>query len=60
MCPASRQTRRARARFKPRPIGETRLELVERVLDAYGLVLVLILATFVVGWGCRPRAGPAG
>jgi hypothetical protein len=50
-------------RFRPRPIGETRLELIERVLDAYGLVLVLILATFVVtvtlppeGWGGRVAA----
>jgi Ion channel len=50
-------------RFRPRPIGETRLELVERVLDAYGLVLVLILVTFVVtvtlppeGWGGRVAA----
>jgi ion channel len=44
-----------RRRFKPRPIGETRLELVERVLDAYGLVLVLILATFVVGVTLPPE-----
>jgi hypothetical protein len=50
-------------RFKPRPIGETRLELIERILDAYGLVLVLILITFVVGvtlppegWGGRVAA----
>jgi hypothetical protein len=50
-------------RFRPRPIGETRLELIERVLDAYGLVLVLILVTFVVtltlppeGWGGRVAA----
>ena len=50
-------------RFKPRPIGETRLELIERILDAYGLVLALILATFVVtltlppeGWGGRVAA----
>jgi hypothetical protein len=47
-------------RFRPRPVGETRLELVERIADAYGLVLVLILVTFVVtvalppeGWGGR-------
>jgi hypothetical protein len=50
-------------RFRPQPIGETRVELIERVLDAYGLVLVLILATFVVtvtlppeGWGGRVAA----
>ena len=50
-------------RFRPRPIGETRLEFIERVLDAYGLVLVLILVTFVVsvtlppeGWGGRVAA----
>jgi hypothetical protein len=50
-------------RFRPRPIGETRLELIERVLDAYGLVLVLIFVTFVVtltlppeGWGGRVAA----
>lgn len=50
-------------RFRPRPLGETRLELLQRVLDAYGLVLVLILVTFVVtltlppeGWGGRVAA----
>jgi hypothetical protein len=50
-------------RFRPRPTGETRLELVERIADAYGLVLVLILVTFVVtmtlppeGWGGRVAA----
>jgi len=50
-------------RFRRRPIGETRLELIGRVLDAYGLVLVLILVTFVVtltlppeGWGGRVAA----
>ena len=50
-------------RFRPPPIGETRLELIGRVLDAYGLVLVLILVTFVVtvtlppaGWGGRVAA----
>jgi Ion channel len=50
-------------RFRPQPIGETRVELIERVLDAYGLVLVLILVTFVVtltlppeGWGGRVAA----
>ena len=50
-------------RFRPRPIGETRLELIERIADAYGLVLVLILVTFVVtltlppeGWGGRVAA----
>jgi Ion channel len=31
-----------------RPSNETRLQLVGRIGDAYGLVLVLILATFVV------------
>jgi hypothetical protein len=47
-------------RFRPRRVGETRLELVERIADAYGLVLVLILVTFVVtvtlppeGWAGR-------
>jgi len=42
------------------PSNETRLQFVERIGDAYGLVLVLILTTFVVtmtlpeqGWGGR-------
>ena len=42
---------------------ETRLELAERIADAYGLVLVLIASTFVVmmtlppeGWGGRVAA----
>ena len=46
-----------------RPRSETPLELVERISDAYGLVLVLILTTFVVtmtlppqGWGGRVAA----
>jgi hypothetical protein len=47
-------------RFAPRPVGETPLQLVGRIADAYGLVLLLILTTFVVtmtlppqGWGGR-------
>jgi voltage-gated potassium channel Kch len=50
-------------RFARRPRRETPLELVERISDAYGLVLVLILTTFVVtmtlppeGWGGRVAA----
>jgi len=50
-------------RFARRPVGETRLELVARIADAYGLVLVLTLTTFVVtvtlppeGWGGRVAA----
>jgi hypothetical protein len=50
-------------RFVRGPVGETRLELVARIADAYGLVLVLILTTFVVtltlpptGWGGRVAA----
>src|SRR3954454_20041442 len=46
---------------------ETRLEYLERIGDAYGLVLVLILTTFVVtmtlppeGWGGRVAAIVAG
>ena len=42
---------------------ETRLELAERIADAYGLVLLLIAVTFVVmmtlppeGWGGRVAA----
>ena len=54
----------ARARrFAHGPSDETRLQFVERVGDAYGLVLVLILTTFVVamtlppeGWGGRLAA----
>jgi hypothetical protein len=47
-------------RFARGPSNETRLQFVERIGDAYGLVLVLILTTFVVamtlppqGWGGR-------
>jgi hypothetical protein len=50
-------------RFVRGPAGETPLELVARIADAYGLVLVLILTTFVVtltlpptGWGGRVAA----
>ena len=46
-----------------RPRSETPLELVERISDAYGLVLVLILVTFFgdddaapEGWGGRVAA----
>ena len=47
-------------RFARRPSDETLLQFFERIGDAYGLVLVLILTTFVVtmtlpeqGWGGR-------
>jgi hypothetical protein len=47
-------------RFGRRPPGETWIERVERIGDAYGFVLFLILTTFVVsmtlpptGWGGR-------
>jgi hypothetical protein len=50
-------------RFARGPIGETRLQFVERIADAYGLVLLLILATFVLtvtlpaeGWPGRVAA----
>lgn len=50
-------------RFPRGPSGETLLERAERVADAYGLVLFLILTTFVVtvtlpphGWGGRVAA----
>jgi hypothetical protein len=50
-------------RFVRGPAGETPLELVARIADAYGLVLVLVLTTFVVtltlppqGWGGRVAA----
>ena len=54
----------ARARrFARGPSDETLLQFVERIGDAYGLVLVLILTTFVVamtlppeGWGGRLAA----
>ncbi len=35
-------------RFAHGPSPETRLQLIERIADAYGLVLLLILTTFVV------------
>lgn len=39
---------RVRRRLGRRPPGETTLERLERIGEAYGLVLVLILVTFVV------------
>ena len=39
--------------------GETRLQLVERIGEAYGLVLVLVLVTFTVTMTLPPRAGAA-
>ena len=61
--PGEPRDRSRRLRFRPRPVGETRLELVARIGDAYGLVLVLILVTFAVtvtlppqGWGGRVAA----
>ncbi len=42
-------------RFVHRPSNETRLQLVGRIGDAYGLVLVLILATFVVTMTLPPE-----
>ena len=35
-------------RFPHRPSAETRLQLIQRIGDAYGIVLLLILTTFVV------------
>jgi Ion channel len=50
-------------RFGRRPPGETWIQRAERIADAYGLVLVLILTTFVVtvtlpphGWAGRVAA----
>ena len=54
---------RGRRLRRLRPHRETPLELAERIGDAYGLVLLLILTTFVVmmtlppeGWGGRVAA----
>jgi hypothetical protein len=41
--------------FARGPSGETPLELVERIGDAYGLVLILILTTFVVTMTLPPQ-----
>jgi voltage-gated potassium channel Kch len=41
--------------FAHGPSGETPLELVERIGDAYGLVLFLILTTFVVAMTLPPE-----
>jgi Ion channel len=50
----SSRSGRAR-RFAHRPSPETRLQLIERVGDAYGLVLLLILTTFVVTMTLPPE-----
>lgn len=42
-------------RFVRGPSHETRLQLVQRIGDAYGLVLVLILTTFVVTMTLPPQ-----
>src|SRR3954468_14789443 len=42
-------------RFARRPKRESRLQLIERIADAYGLVLVLILTTFVVTMTLPPE-----
>ena len=51
-------------RFARGPSDETVLQFVERIGDAYGLVLVLILTTFVVTMTLAPaglgRAGRGG
>jgi ion channel len=53
-------SRSARARrLARRPSAGTRLELIERIGDAYGLVLLLILTTFVVTM-TLPREGWLG
>src|SRR4051794_6001726 len=59
----SAQARPRARRFGRRPKRESRLQLIERIADAYGLVLVLILTTFVVtmtlppeGWVGRAAA----
>ena len=44
-----------RRRFVRGPSHETRLQFVERIGDAYGLVLVLILTTFVVTMTLPPQ-----
>ena len=46
--------------FARGPSGETPLELVQRIGDAYGLVLFLILTTFVVAMTCPRRVGRSG
>ena len=62
-CVSRRDRRSLARRFARRPIDETPLQLAERIADAYGLVLVLIIATFVVtmtlppeGWAGRVAA----
>ena len=54
-----RDTARTR-RFVRRPSHDTRLQFVQRIGDAYGLVLVLILTAFVVTMSCLRRAGSDG
>ena len=55
-----------RARWAWPPAGrlrhprETRLELVERIGEAYGLVLLLILVTFAVMMTLPPEGWAAG
>jgi hypothetical protein len=42
-------------RFAHRPSAETRLQLIQRIGDAYGIVLLLILTTFVVSMTLPPQ-----
>jgi hypothetical protein len=49
-------SRAARARrFAHRPSAETRLQVIQRIGDAYGIVLLLILTTFVVTMTLPPE-----
>jgi hypothetical protein len=48
------RTARAR-RFAHRPSAETRLQLIQRIGDAYGIVLFLVLTTFVVTMTLPPE-----
>jgi hypothetical protein len=53
--PGERSSAGRAHRFAHRPSAETRLQLIQRIGDAYGIVLLLILTTFVVTMTLPPE-----
>jgi Ion channel len=55
VAPGERSRSGRARRLAHRPSAETRLQLIQRIGDAYGLVLILILTTFVVTMTLPPE-----